>query len=102
MSIAIRATVLTGYSPRDARSHGSKHSGSTNWQPSRRLLPGHGVDPDLAFADDWRKIPIALIEAEKGEVKAQACDNACFRQSQQRSELIRHKLRKVACIFHSY
>ncbi len=77
-------------SPRRAVT-GSKHSGSTNWQPSRRLLSGHGVDPDLAFADDWRKIPIALIEAEKGEVKAQACDNACFRQSQQRSELIWHK-----------
>jgi hypothetical protein len=26
----------------------------------------------------WRKIAISLIDVEKGEVKAQACDNACY------------------------
>jgi len=26
----------------------------------------------------WRKIAITLIEVEKGEVKAQACDNAWY------------------------
>jgi hypothetical protein len=28
------------------------------------------------WLDDWRNIAITLIAAEKGEVKAQACDNA--------------------------
>jgi hypothetical protein len=30
--------------------------------------------------DDWRNIPIALIDTEKGEGKAQACDIACLQQ----------------------
>ena len=29
---------------------------------------------------NWRKIAISLIEAEKGEIKAQACDKAWFQQ----------------------
>jgi hypothetical protein len=30
----------------------------------------------LARGNDWRNIPIALIEAEKVEAKAQTCDMA--------------------------
>jgi len=30
--------------------------------------------------DSWQKISMALIEAEKGEAKAQACDMACLQQ----------------------
>jgi len=31
----------------------------------------------LTRADYYRKIPIALIDTQKGEHKAQACENAC-------------------------
>jgi hypothetical protein len=32
----------------------------------------------LKTVHDWRKIAIALVETEKGEVKAQACDKLLF------------------------
>jgi hypothetical protein len=47
-----------------------------------------GIGPGEPASEvlSWRKIAIALIEAEKGEVKAQACDKAWLQQSSFRVE----------------
>src|SRR5579864_2692073 len=43
-------------------------------------LPHSSRDLIILPQASWRKIPIALIEAEKGEAKAQTCDMAWLRQ----------------------
>jgi hypothetical protein len=47
------------------------------WMLKKSLGPQTG---NSYLGYDWRKIAIALIEADKSEVKAQACDKAWFRQ----------------------
>jgi hypothetical protein len=43
-------------------------------------IPLFDLSEVCSLEHNWRKIPIALVDPDFGEQKAQGCENACLRQ----------------------